>query len=685
MNHRLLQAVLVFCMLVVLSAAAFAVWQNWETNQATNNTNQHTIQSGFVAFTSVKDFNAYIQLGAQRQVSGSLAQRSAEFGGLEASDMTGKVGLGASSLSPSPTLDRASTTNVQVAGIDEPDIVKTDGQSLFVSSNTQYYSPLLEDTIGSPNSSAGSATKIWPTPDVLPIKPTVALPTTAVIDALPPSALAKIGSIDTTGEMLLVDHTLVVLAPARYPDQKSAQLAAYNIGTPTTPVKSWTDTLAENDMIVTARLRQGKIYLLVQTQLNRATPCPLKALRVGTTDVVVPCTDIYHPTQPVSTDTTYTVMVINPIDGSLDQRLSFVGVNGATTVAMFNDSLYVAYTDAVDPVTYEFDFLNQTGHGLLPAAYQARVDRLQTYDLSVQAKVAELSAIFEEYAATLTLADQESFQKNMTEKMQAFGKAHVRDYVFTNVVRVGLNDFRVLANGRVPGTVLNQYALDEYQGHLRLATTSSGSGSWWFGNNADSINDVYVLDDGLNQTSAVMDLGKGEQIYAVRFVGALGYVVTFRQTDPLYVLNLADPNGAVVAGQLKIPGYSAYLHPLTETLVLGIGQEDSHIKATIFDVSQPDQPAAVSTLALDQYTWTDIQQNPHAFLHDPTRQVVFIPVGVKGVVISYANQKLSIAASVANVQAQRAIYINDTMYIIGTSSVTALDEQTWTVTKQLTW
>lgn len=695
MQHKLASVLIVAAMVVVLGSAGFVVWQFWQPDGGPSNrtnTNQPDLTGrGFTRFGSADELRDYLVTSSRQSSSTSFARSATDSFSPNIEPVGTPVGLGTSENAPSKSIDRVSTTNIQVEGIDEPDIVKTDGQSIFISSDTPvYYYPLIDlpvspgDTPSGTGSSSSAARKENVSPDILPSRPATTPATTTIVDARPPESLAKIGSIDVAGDLLLVGKTLVVLAPVSYPDQLSPRLVGYNVDTPTTPVKTWTNTLERNTSIVSARLRQGKIYLVLQHQLVNDTPCPVKIMTRGTVAESVPCTDIYHPTQPVPVDTTYSVLVINPVDGHLDQRLTFLGSGQGTVVTMSNDGLYITNTDVTDPITYQHDFFDQAGRGLLPEPYLGRLQRLTGYDLSMNAKVAELSAIFEDYLGSLDAAARERFEQTMTERMKAFATAHVRDYVSTDIVKVGLTDFRVVATGRVPGTVLNQYALDEYQGHLRIATTSNGAGGWWFGSSVNSVNDVYVFDDQLRTTSSVLDLGKGEQIYAVRFVGALGYVVTFRQIDPFYVLDLSDAAAAKLSGELKIPGYSSYLHPLTETLILGVGQEDSHVKVTLFDVSKPNQPTAVVTLALEQYSWTDLQQNPHAFLHDAQRQVVFLPVNAKGVVISYADRKLTTVASVDDIQARRAVYINDTMYIVGTTGIVALDEKTWQTTKRLT-
>ncbi|MEO3769086.1 beta-propeller domain-containing protein [Micromonospora sp. B9E7] len=193
---------------------------------------------------------------------------------------------------------------------------------------------------------------------------------------------------------------------------------------------------------------------------------------------------------------------------------------------------------------------------------------------------------------------------------------------------------RYVAAASVPGWLVNQYAMSEWDGHLRVATTS---GRTW-GDRPNSTSSVYVLRaDGtaLTQVGKVAGLGKGERIYAVRFVGGTGYVVTFRQTDPLYTVDLRDPGAPKVTGELKINGYSAYLHPAGEGRLLGVGQEASgqgRIQGTqlsLFDVSSPAKPTRVAQYHVRQ-GHSEAEFDPHAFLYWPAERLVVVPLTVHG-------------------------------------------------------
>jgi hypothetical protein len=186
-----------------------------------------------------------------------------------------------------------------------------------------------------------------------------------------------------------------------------------------------------------------------------------------------------------------------------------------------------------------------------------------------------------------------------------------------------------VAGGNVPGYLINQYAMSEWQGHLRAATT------WSAANSAGKTQSgIHVLaQDGRKLTTigSVEGLGKGEQIYAVRFTGPIGYVVTFRQVDPLYTVDLGDPKNPIVRGELKIPGYSAYLHPAGGTRLIGIGQNADNFgrvrgtQISLFDVADLSAPGRLAAYTLSGAN-SEAEFDPHAFLYWAPEGLLVVPL-----------------------------------------------------------
>jgi hypothetical protein len=200
---------------------------------------------------------------------------------------------------------------------------------------------------------------------------------------------------------------------------------------------------------------------------------------------------------------------------------------------------------------------------------------------------------------------------------------------------------RFAAGGSVPGYLIDQYALSEWQGHLRVATTTGTSWALADGAPADaqtSSSAVYVLstrDPVMQLAGHVTGLGRTERIYSVRFMGPVGYVVTFRQTDPLYTVDLSDPAQPRVRGSVALTGYSAYLHPASDTRLIGIGRQADamgHVGGTqvsLFDVSDLAAPDRLATFALTAAI-SNAEFDPHAFLYWPAAHLMVVPLQPTG-------------------------------------------------------
>ena len=216
-----------------------------------------------------------------------------------------------------------------------------------------------------------------------------------------------------------------------------------------------------------------------------------------------------------------------------------------------------------------------------------------------------------------------------------FGQTWDYNNTYTAIYKYKVKDTNVefVAANKVIGYILNQFSADEYKGYLRIATTT-----WNNGNN------IFVLDEKLQKTGEILSLAKGEQIKSCRFIGDKGYVVTYRTIDPLFTINLSNPKKPVVTGELKIPGFSSYLHPISENLIIGIGEnttplywrdEDGNeieagikqigIKVSLFDVSNDSKPVEIKALSIGgPGSYTDIGYDHKSFMYIKDKGLVAI-------------------------------------------------------------
>jgi len=186
--------------------------------------------------------------------------------------------------------DRVSGTNVQVIGIDEPDIVKTNGEEIFFSGEDFYVRGLEEREMIMPPEGFGK---------------------TRIINAFPPADLSVAKTIDERGEMLLHNDTLILFS--------GGGVKGYDVSSPQSPEKTWTVQLGENNAITASRLYDGSLYIITREQINVPRPCPMEPLIINEKALEVLCTDVYHPVNAIPTDITYHAFKINPLSAATDQ------------------------------------------------------------------------------------------------------------------------------------------------------------------------------------------------------------------------------------------------------------------------------------------------------------------------------------------------------------------------------
>ncbi len=227
---------------------------------------------------------------------------------------------------------------------------------------------------------------------------------------------------------------------------------------------------------------------------------------------------------------------------------------------------------------------------------------------------------------------------------EAYYNSEDSDVTQTCIRKLSYKDGKLEAVGqtKIDGTLNDSFSLDEYDGNLRLVTTVSASGNSGvmplilFGDTADTdleqqkdTNYLYVLDENLKELSKIEDIAQDEQVYSARFIGKMGYVVTYKQTDPLFSIDLSDPKNPNVVGELKLPGFSEYLHPYGDGLLLGVGMDvdetgttTNGVKLSMFDISNPEEVEEVQKYVLEDCYSTDIAYNYKAAMIDVDKNLI---------------------------------------------------------------
>jgi uncharacterized secreted protein with C-terminal beta-propeller domain len=248
-----------------------------------------------------------------------------------------------------------------------------------------------------------------------------------------------------------------------------------------------------------------------------------------------------------------------------------------------------------------------------------------------------IDALVREFYDNLSAEQQAALQEVADERKADLDRKVYAGTKKTPIHRfaIGGGEIEYAACGEVRGTVLNRYSMDEHEGYFRIATTAGAL--WGVGENLAS-NNVYVLDLELQVVGALEGLAPGERIYSARFMGDRCYLVTFKKVDPLFVIDLKEPSAPRVLGELKIPGYSDYLHPYDETHLIGIGKETIEaeegdfawyqgVKVSLFDVSVPEKPKELWKYVIgDRGTYSPALRDPKALLFDRNKNLLVLPI-----------------------------------------------------------
>jgi inhibitor of cysteine peptidase len=270
----------------------------------------------------------------------------------------------------------------------------------------------------------------------------------------------------------------------------------------------------------------------------------------------------------------------------------------------------------------------------------------------------------------------------------------------TAIVKFGIKNGYVkkLDTGSVYGTIINQFSMDEYNGNFRIATTQSrykevsdGDTTGITTDQGGTSNGLFVLDENLDLIGQTKDLAKGEQIYSVRFDGNTGYVVTFKQTDPLFAIDLSNPANPKVLSALKIPGFSEYMQPFGDGLLFGLGKQTNEnssvtgLKLSMFDVSDKTSVFEIDkTVLTGNYTWSDASYNHKAILVSPKRGLIGFASYDSYFIYHYDKAKgftllkqLKIGVDALkmgmNNGTVRGLYIDDVLYVFTGNAVISID------------
>ncbi len=562
-----------------------------------------------------------------------------------------------------------STTNVQEEGVDEPDIVKTDGQNMYVTMGNQLH--VVDISTGTP--------------------------TTRTVMNLPEASTHQL--LLDGSRVLVLSSTVSTMAPAG-PTVGAAESGERFItppGTVTGQSSSPSDGTGDTDVAEPAppapqTTVPGGSSTTTSTQSTTTTVATPPTTEPTTTTTEAPTTTTVIPAPPPLNGRAYVnttvVSALDFSDPAAPELVASTVVEGSLLDARMIDGVVRIVTSST-PDDPGFVYPSSSGGESRATSTNRAIieattadDWLPTYQVTagpgsddgakrlVECGSVSHTADFAGFGmlsvSTLNLRGDAVVDPSRTTSIQSDGQnvyASSRNlYVATTTVTsdgstsdTAIHEFdltdqgsaRYLASGVVRGYLINQFAMSELNDVLRVATTDwddqpmvASRESAVVGPSAMPSSESFVTTfqrngSELSQIGQVGDLGRGEQIKSVRFIGTVGYVVTFRQTDPLYTVDVSNPAVPKVVGELKIPGYSSYLHPVGNGRLVGIGQDATDqgrttgLQISLFDVSNPATPAQVQKYTVPGGN-SEAESNHHAFLWWPSENLLVIPLATYG-------------------------------------------------------
>ena len=558
-------------------------------------------------FGSADEIGQYIKENTQKaQESGyGVTDGSVRFAeGIVAAPMMATQGEAKSTADFSGTSGTTdySTTNVQVAGVDEPDFVKNDGRYIYLISGTRL---VIVDAYPAQDADIISETEIENTvKEIFVAGDRLVLFSTGNSDIPVRTMSGSSGGMEKTAIM-----------PPRYRSNPVTYATVYDISDRKNPdvIKDY----AIDGDYVDARMIKGIVYMLTRENVYSYDDIVVPAVRESGKVVIEP--DVYYFDNPEYNYVFSTVTSIDATTGAEKDAKTFL-IGSGNILYVSQDAMYVSY---------------QKWHPV----YRTYTDGPQIEIATEEAVTSSGSAasspiLFEEFNKLSEAGKQEVIAAMKSSEQETIRK---REYDQTTTVihkiAIGNGNIAYVAQGEVPGYVKNQFAMDEYNSNLRVATTSNvvtNRGQYEY-------NNVFVLDGSMKTIGSLTHIAEQEKIYSTRFIGDRLYMVTFKRIDPFFVIDLSSPENPKILGKLKIPGYSDYLHPYDSTHIIGVGKETTTndwggvstrgIKLALFDVSDVEHPRQVGKVEIGEAGTDSAALYDHkAFLFDKGKDLLVLPI-----------------------------------------------------------
>lgn len=504
-----------------------------------------------------------------------------------------------------------SQTNIQVAGVDEADIVKNDDKYIYVISGSRI---VIVDAFPAENSKIVSEINLSVNIQEIFVKG---------------NKLIVFGNEQERYYYAMAETKVagIGIMPPRYYTPESF-VRVYDITDRKNPVLE--KNISINGNYYDSRMIGNYVYFIINQPIYNYDNIILpRILSEGTAKEIL-ATDIYYFDVPDESYIFSTVSALNLDNEEISSKTFMMGYT--QNIYVSTDNIYITYMKRLSNNYYYEKLIDDVYLPLLPDETASKVEEARNSDLKYYEKMQKIGEILQDYSETLETEARLKLQNDIQDGMERLQQEIAKETEKTVIHRISINKDAIEheSEGEVPGNVLNQFSMDEYENYFRIATTRE---SWQ--TREASKNNLYVLNMNLEIVGRIEDLAEGERIYSARFIRDRAYMVTFRQVDPLFVIDLKNPENPVVLGYLKIPGVSDYLHPYDENHVIGVGRDATEegritgMKLSLFDITDFENPKEISKYMIGgRGTYSEALNDHKAFLFSKEKNLLVIPVTI---------------------------------------------------------
>jgi uncharacterized secreted protein with C-terminal beta-propeller domain len=523
---------------------------------------------------------------------------------------------GASPRSPAAGATDYSQTNVQVKGVDEADFVKNDNKYVYT---------LVQDKLVILDAYPAENAKIVSTTE---------------IDGRPVNLFVNGDRLVVFSQSNEDEYTIPEYGYVPMPRSIQVTYAIiYDIKDRENPKQI--EKFTVKGSYFQARMIGDYVYFISQEGVYYVRPyLDMPTVKAQSGKLLVP--DVYYFDHPDWNYQFNTIASFNIKNPDINAKTYMMGY--ANTLYVSLENIYIAYQKSYPWFYYGY---NSQDEG--PRFYEVVVPLLPTETKNAILQIKNDQSIKENEKWDRIASKLEDMYNKMDEndKSDLVDKIDeaAREYdikqqierskTVIHKIKISDGNIEYQAKGDVAGSLLNQWSLDEYNGNLRVATTTQV----WVPSGSEIYNNVYVLDKNMNNIGKLEDIAPGEQIYSTRFIGNRLYMVTFKRIDPFFVIDLTSPTKPKILGKLKIPGYSDYLHPYDENHIIGLGKETEAndwggvstggIKLALFDVTDVENPVEIDHYTIGEAgSDSEALRDHKAFLFDKEKNLLVIPARV---------------------------------------------------------